>query len=210
VTRGGRIKNRTEPERRCIVTGRSGPKAGLVRFVIGPGDRVVPDIAGRLPGRGIWVSAEREAIETAVGKRLFARAARKAVEVPEDLADQVEETLARRVIDAISLARKAGEAVAGFEKVKDWLTTGRAAVLVQARDGSLRERGRLKPPAGPESLVDVLNASELGLAFGRERVIHCALAAGGLSKRVVEDATRLAGLRKAIGAERAGKDTKVT
>ncbi|RMD89120.1 MAG: RNA-binding protein [Alphaproteobacteria bacterium] len=222
MTRGGRSRQRAEPERRCIVTGRSGPVSGLVRFVIDPEGRVVFDPAGRLPGRGIWVSADRAAIETAVAKRLFARAARRPVVVPEDLADRVETGLVRRVIDAISLARKAGQAVAGLEKTKDWLASGRAAVLVQARDGSAREKARLRPPGGElagesagETLggsgrVEILDAAELGLAFGRERVIHCALAAGGLSKRVVEEAARLAGLRKAIGASGVGKDTKVT
>lgn len=210
MTRGGRSKTREEPERRCIVTGRTAPKRELVRFVVDPAGRIVPDLAGRLPGRGIWVSADRAALSRAVEKRLFARAARQPVEVPEDLVDRVEAGLARRVVDAISLARKAGQAVAGFEKCREWLTGGRAAVLVQARDGSPRERARLRPPAGPASLVEVLDASELGLAFGRERVIHCALAAGGLAPHVVEEAARLAGLRRAIGATGAGKDTKVT
>lgn len=206
MTRGGRIKDRDGPERRCIVTGRSGPTAGLVRFVVDPEDRLVPDVAGKLPGRGIWVSADRQALDRAVAKRLFARAARRPVAVPDNLADLVEAALVARAIGAISLARKAGAAVAGFEKVKDWLTRERATVLIQARDGSERERSRLRPPAGSDGPIEVFSASELGLAFGREHVIHCALAAGGLSKRVVEDAARLAGLRRKVGATGAGKD----
>jgi len=208
MTRGGRDKSRAGPERRCIATGASGPAAGLIRFVVGPEGRVVPDILGRLPGRGIWVSADRAALDKAVAKRLFARAARQQVAVPEDLIDAVEAQLARRAIELISLARKGGQAVAGYEKVKDWLADGTAAVLIQARDGSARGKTKLRPPGGPETHIAVLTASELGLAFGREHVIHGALAAGGLSTRVVEEAARLSGLREDGGGDATGKDTK--
>lgn len=216
MTRGGRDKLREDPERRCIVTGEVQPKAGLVRFVIGPEGEVVPDVLGRLPGRGIYVSADRSAIEKAAKKGLFARAARKSVKVPEGLADLVEALLLRRVTDLLSMARKAGDAVTGFEKVKDWLVKGQAKVLIQASDGSAREAARLHPPGGEGSFIGCLTAGEMGLSFGRERAIHGALAAGGLTTRVVEEAARLAGLRPEIrdlqgkqdGGGSAGKDTK--
>ncbi|PTR18725.1 RNA-binding protein [Cereibacter azotoformans] len=199
---------RDEPERRCLATGESGPKAGLIRFGLGPEGEVVPDILGRLPGRGMYVSADRKAIEKAAAKGLFARAARQPVKVPEGLADLVESQLARRVIDLISLARKAGEAVAGYEKVKDWLTKDEAEVLIQASDGSERGKSKLHPPSGKRSFIGCLTARELGLAFGREHAIHGALAAGGLTTRVQDEAARLAGLRGQIGGRAAGRDTK--
>ncbi len=205
VTRGGRDRTGEGPERRCIATGRTGPKAGLVRFVIGPDGQVVPDLAGRLPGRGIWVAAERGALERAVKKGLFARAARQPVEVAPDLVDLVEAGLARRVVDLVSLARKAGGAVTGFDKVKDWLEKGRAVVLIQAADGSERGKAKLRPPGGPDSFIGCLTARELGLSFGREHAIHGALAAGGLTARVVEEAARLASMRGHSAAEPPGR-----
>ena len=114
MARGGRTKAREAPERRCLVTGETGPKAGLIRFVIGPDDVVVPDVLGKLPGRGLYVTADRAALQAAVKKRAFARGARRAVTVPEGLVDTVEAALARRVIDLVSMARKAGNAVCGF------------------------------------------------------------------------------------------------
>lgn len=207
MSRGGRDRDRDEPERRCIVTGDVQPMAGLVRFVVSPEGVVVPDLAGKLPGRGIWVTADRTAIETAARKGLFARAARAPVTVPEGLADLVEAGLARRVVDLVSLARKAGLAVAGFEKVKGWLADGKVRVLLQASDGSDRGKGKLWTPQGGR-WFGCLTASELGLAFGRDSVVHGALGAGGLSQRVVEEAAKLSGLRATNGGSDAGKDTK--
>lgn len=212
MTRGGREKNRDEPERKCIASGDSQPKAGLIRFVIGPEAMVVPDILGKLPGRGIYVAADPDALEKAAKKNLFSRAARQPVKAPEDLVNLIDSLLVRRVVDLVSMARKAGLAVSGYEKVKDWLVKGEAVTLIQASDGSERGREKLRPPKGPESLISCLTAGELGLAFGRERAIHAALAAGGLNDRVVEEAARLGGLRRAdgqqVGEMIAGKDTK--
>ena len=212
MTRGGQKTSPDDPERKCIVSGESQPKAGLIRFVLGPEDMIVPDILARLPGRGIYVAADREALAKAVKKNLFSRAARQPVKVATDLPELVERLLVQRVIDLISLGRKAGDAVCGYEKVKDWLIKGQARTLIQASDGSERGKEKLRPPNGPDSLISCLTAGEMGLAFSRERAIHAALAAGGLNNRVVEEAARLVGLRRAdgkqVGDEIAGKDTK--
>jgi len=205
VTRGGRDKDRSTPERRCIVTGEVGDTAGLIRFVISPDGVVVPDIAGKLPGRGIWVTATRTALETAVKKKLFARAARQPVTVPETLVADVEQRLLGRLVELVSLGRKAGRAVAGREKVLDWLVKDEAVVLLQASDGSPREKSRLRPPPGKDTHFEVLTASELGLSFGREHVIHAALSAGGLTEMAREDAVRLSGVRELDGGVPAGK-----
>jgi predicted RNA-binding protein YlxR (DUF448 family) len=205
VTRGGREKDRTTTERRCIVTGEVGDTAGLIRFVVGPDDTVVPDVAGKLPGRGIWVTARREALATAVKKNLFSRAARQKVTVPPTLVEDVERRLLAQLTDRLSLARKAGLAVAGREKVLDWLVKEDAVLLLQASDGSAREKSRLRPPPGKGTHFEVLTASELGLSFGREHVIHAALAAGGLTDLVREDALRLSGVRELDGGAPAGK-----
>jgi predicted RNA-binding protein YlxR (DUF448 family) len=206
VTRGGRRREREAGERRCITGRESLPRGGLIRFVIGPGDVVVPDLAERLPGRGIWVAAERAALETAVRKNLFARAAKRSVRVAPELVDAVADALAQRVVDAVALARKAGEAVAGREKVLDLLRRGRAVLLLQAADGSARERAELRPPDGAESRIDWLSAGELGMAFGRDRVIHAALTGGGLAEKVRAEAMRLRGFRSDAADGAAGRD----
>jgi predicted RNA-binding protein YlxR (DUF448 family) len=193
--RGGQPKDRTDgPERKCIATGEVRPASGLIRFVVGPDGQIAPDIAGKLPGRGIWVSADPVALGKAAKKGLFARTARQAVKVPEDLPALVERQLAERVVNLISLARKGGHAVSGYEKVKDCLAKDEAEILIQASDGSERGKSKLSTPYGG-SFIGWLTAEELGRAFGRQTAVHAALHAGGLAQRVVEEAARLKGLR---------------
>lgn len=193
--RGGGSKDRDDgPERKCIATGEVQPKFGLIRFVVGPDAVIFPDISGKLPGRGIYVAADRDALQKAVTKKLFARGAKMAVQVADDLVDQVEAQLLRQVVNLIALSRKSGRAVAGYEKVKTWLQAEEAQVLIQATDGSSRGKSKLSTPHYG-SYIGWLTADELGLAFGRQTVIHGALASGGLTQRVVEEAQRLKGLR---------------
>ena len=184
----------TGAERKCIATGEVQPKFGLIRFVVGPDQQIVPDILGKLPGRGIWVSAQHETLAKTIAKGLFSRGAKQTVSVPGTLISDIESQLARRVIDLISLARKSGQAVSGYEKVKDWLSKETARVLIQASDGSARGKSKLSTPYGG-SFIGWLTADELGLAFGRQTAIHGALASGGLTSRIVEEAARLKGVR---------------
>ncbi|WP_370736638.1 RNA-binding protein [Jannaschia seosinensis] len=191
-----------------MVTGETGPKEGLIRFVVGPDDQIYPDLAGKLPGRGIYVTAARAPLEKAVAKRIFSRGAKRQVQVPDGLVDLVEAGLLRRVQDALAMARKAGQAVSGYEKVRAMLDREEARVLLQARDGSERGKGKLSTPQGGR-WIGFLTMDELGLAFGRERVVHAAVAAGTLARRIVEEATRLQGIRHSEdGASAVQKDTK--
>lgn len=193
--RGGASKDRSDgPDRKCIATGEVQPKYGLIRFVAGPDGQVFADVMGKLPGRGFYVAADRAALDLAVAKKLFGRGAKQPVTVPDGLVDDVEKQLARRVIDLISLQRKSGRAVAGYEKTKGWLQSEEAEVLIQAVDGSGRGKSKLSTPHYGR-YIGWLTADELGLAFGRQTVIHAALASGGLTQRVVEEAERLKGLR---------------
>ena len=181
--------------RRCIATGNTQPRAELIRFVLSPDNLVTPDLSERLPGRGMWISAQRSAIETAIDRKLFSRAAKTQATIPNELLKLVEDLLMKRVTDLISLARRDGSAICGFEKTKGALISGKAVVLLQALDGSGPQKGKLRPPDGENTHITCLKSTELGLAFGRDYVIHAALAAGGLTRSVKHDVARLSGIR---------------
>tara|TARA_B100000676_G_scaffold256933_1_gene264512 strand:- start:723 stop:1358 length:636 start_codon:yes stop_codon:yes gene_type:complete len=181
--------------RHCIVSGAAlGPGDG-VRFVVGPNGEVVPDILGKLPGRGLWVRSSAQDISTAIAKGKFARAARRPVIVTDGLVEQVERLLTKRCIDLIALARRAGEAVAGYEKVRLRLRGRTDAVVVIAYDGADGSREKMKNFADGIPLIECLRAEELGAAFGREKTVHVALGDGGLAEKLQFEAQRLKGFR---------------
>ncbi len=187
------------PLRRCIVSGRTGPRASFVRFVLGPDAAVVPDIAGKLPGRGLWVAADSASVRRAVEKNAFAKAARGQARAAADLPERVGQLLLRRAVETLALARRAGQAVQGFEKVKEAIARGRCGLLVAASDGSPAERARLG--GGEIPVATGLTAVEMGEAFGREHAVHAALASGNLAERLREDLARLAAYRAVGGNE---------
>ena len=187
--------------RKCIVSGKVKDRSALLRFVVTPDNMIVADVLEKLPGKGVWVSCDKVHLENVLHERFFAHVGGKAITVPKTLLDDVEHMLTNRVISLLSLARKSGHAVAGYEKVKDWLSKDVATVLLQSQDGSERGKSKLRTPRGG-TFIGWLKTSELGLAFGRQTVIHCALASGGITQRVVHEAQRLKGLRPAKGDHR--------
>jgi hypothetical protein len=184
-------------ERRDIVTGEVMDEARLIRFVAGPDGLVTPDLARKLPGRGLWVAADRASVETAAKKGLFARAAKAKVQSPPDLGDLVESLLKRRLLSGLGLARRAGHLTSGFEKVSAALAAGKAAWLIEASDGAADGRRKLwaksRKQSPPTPIIGVFNAEELGLALGAENVIHTAFLAGRAADRWAQDAYRLSG-----------------
>lgn len=182
------------PLRRCLVTRERLPKEKMIRFVLDPDRTVLPDLAARLPGRGMWLSAGADVLSTACARGMFARVARGSVRIPPDLAERVRTGLERRVLELLGLCRRAGQAVAGFDKAREWLRSGRAALIVQASDGSLEERRRFLGDAAGIAVVSPVSGAALGMVFGRERTVHVAIAPGKLAQALRTESERLAGL----------------
>ena len=190
-------------ERRDLVTGVVMPERALIRFVIGPDGVVTPDIARRLPGRGMWVAASRASVDEAVRKGGFSRSAKTRLTAPTDLSDQVERLLHRRLLDHLGLARRAGALTYGFEKVEAAIDGGRVAWLIEASDGAADGRRKLGQAIKrrvanakrPPRVIGVFSADDLSLALGLGNVIHLAFLVGRGADSWTEDVERLAGFR---------------
>jgi len=188
-------------QRRDIVSGEIMPEHRLIRFVAAPDGTIVPDAAAKLPGRGLWVEATRKAIATAVEKKLFARAAKMQVNAIADLADRAEKALVTRILGDLGIARRSGTLVLGFDNVLRALDGPKAppTLLIEASDGSKDGKRKLYNAAHARGLkpmvVECLSSAELGLALGRENVIHAAVHPGGLAERLTLDMQRLQALR---------------
>jgi predicted RNA-binding protein YlxR (DUF448 family) len=186
--------------RRCIVSGEVLPEGRLVRFAVAPDGEVVPDVDAKLPGRGMWVRADRNAVEQAALKGLFSRAAGEAVKADTGLAARTEARLVERMLGHLGLGRRAGELILGFDQVERALRgPGSAAVIIEASDAA--EDGRRKLQAAARSagvspfVIGALSSAELSLALGRANVVHAALKSGRIAERLVFDAGRLSGFR---------------
>ncbi len=189
------------PERTCAVTRAKLDPDELIRFVLGPDGMIVPDLAGRLPGRGVWVALDFDTVRDAGGRNVFARSLKRSVTVPEQLAEMVAHLLVRRALDALSLANKAGLVVCGFTKTEIAIARGDAVVLVHGADAA--DDGRIKlerkfkalhaelETTDASHIVGHLNSEQLSLAMGRPHVVHAALTKGGATTRFIKEAGRL-------------------
>lgn len=183
-----------ETTRRCIVSGEELPKAVLVRFVVGPDSRIVPDVAEKLPGRGIWVKAEKALVQKAAEKGLFARSAKASVKADKALAEQVGTLLKARALDWLKLARRAGQAVGGFEKVKTALQKEDIRVLIHAAEAGDDGIEKLKRAAKTGVYhAGFFSTEELNEVFSHPNLIHVAVTAGTLAETLVKECERLAG-----------------
>lgn len=196
------------PLRRCIVTRSELPPDDLIRFVADPSGLIVPDLARKLPGRGVWVTGERSAIETAIKGGAFAKSLKRQVKVLPDLPEAIDALFVKRLLNAVSLANKAGLVHTGAEKVEKLLDGGRAVALLHGSDGTAEGRRKLdrkftaiqRDKGQPTPVVDWLTIEELSLAMGRSNVVHAGLIQGGATKRLLSEAERLRRYRSGLSA----------
>ena len=189
----------TGSERLCVVTRAALEPDALIRFALAPDGGLVPDLDRRLPGRGVWVTCDRQILEKAIASRAFGRSFKRDVRVPDNLADLIDTLLLRRIIANLALANKAGLAIAGFQQVDAALEKGQVAVVLHGHDAAADGRGKLdrkfkaiQQDRGQKAhVIDILSISEMSLAMGRPSVVHAALTPGGLTDRFLREAERI-------------------
>ncbi len=193
------------PERRCILTHQSAPTDGMVRLVLDPEGTLVPDVAAKLPGRGVWITADGPLVRAEQNNGRLIKAASRSFKtalkrdaVREDLVDTMIRLLTKRCLDRLGLEQKAGNLVTGFDKIKAALAkkgTGKPALLLAATDGAADGRQKIKSAVGADvSLVEIFDREQLSLALGRENVVHVLLMESGGADKLKADVGRLVGL----------------
>jgi len=197
---------RSEPERRCILSMSVEPTEKMVRLVEGPDGILVPDVAARLPGRGVWVLTDRAALEKAIAdgnlykaacRSLKARLSKEAV--PKDLIVQMDGILERRCLDRLGLEQRAGNLVTGFDKIKAALgkkTAGKPVLIMTATDGAEDGQIKIQRAVGRDvPVAKMFDREALSKALGRENVVHIVLFESGGTKKLKADISRLLSLR---------------
>lgn len=211
------------PERFCVVARAVRPAEEMIRFVVDPEGAVIPDVKRNLPGRGLWVSGTRQAVETAVKRKLFGRGFKREVRIGPELVGLTDRLLERAALDALAIAGKAGEVVTGFAKVEAAVNGGEVAALLHAADaagdGSRKLdaalRRRFAGGTGDCPVIRAFSGAELDLALGRPNVVHAAVLAGPASQGFLTRCQRMMRFRTGDtsepGSDRAlGKDAKGT
>ncbi len=184
-------------ERLCAATGEVTPVAEMIRFVVAPDGSVVPDLKRRLPGRGMWITATRPALRSALARKAFARSFKREVQVAGDLVDSTERLLEQAALDALAMTHKAGRSIIGFARVEAALGRERVAALIQGSDAGqdgvrkLQASLRQRPDAENIVIIDTFAISQLDLAFGRANVVHAVLVAGPESEAFLVRVARL-------------------
>ena len=186
--------------RKCMVTGESCPTSRLIRFVLDPDGRVIPDVAGKLPGRGGWILAEGKWLKAAMKKKTFIRFGQRimaaedrkeAVLVDNNLPDQVRSLLRHRCLNYLGLVKRAGLVVSGFEKVRAALRADKCRALITAEDAAKGGRDKLYSGTGNvlEKLtaIDMFTREEMGQALGLSNAVHVALSPGGMTESFLEE-----------------------
>lgn len=185
---------RRQRARLCIVTRTAHPVSELIRFVVDPQGETLADVKGTLPGRGVWVSATREALAQAVRRKAFTRAFKREVKTPPDLPERVAQMLQRAALEALAIAGKAGLAAPGFAKAAAAIERGEAVALLHAADaapdGVRKLNAMLRHSAWGVAMIDFLASAQLDLALGRPNVVHAALFAGSASDTFLSRARR--------------------
>jgi predicted RNA-binding protein YlxR (DUF448 family) len=187
--------------RKCIATGESEERDGLIRFVTDPFGQLTPDFAEKLPGKGMWVCSCYNMISFALQKELFSKSVRKKVLIPEKLICTIEKGLVDRTISSLGLARRAGRIIAGYAKVENALRQGKVLMRIEAKDGAVDGREKLNRIRPKVTILDSLSSKELAKAFDRGHIVHLAVSVNnhsdkGLEERLIRDFGRLERFRK--------------
>lgn len=180
-----------DKERKDIVSGKVMESKDLLRFTVTPDNQVIPDFRKRLPGKGIYVACSLSALKVAAAKNLFAKALKKNVKVSDGLIPMVEAILRKKGLEAVCLAKKAGDLVTGFEKVSEALRKDKAAFILEAKDAGADGHAKMLSLAKGVEVFALYDVEELDKALDRVNMVHAAFLKNRMSDMVYTEFKRL-------------------
>jgi predicted RNA-binding protein YlxR (DUF448 family) len=189
-------------ERRCVLTGESKSRADLIRLVIGPDETIVPDLAEKLPGRGVWITADRGLLEKAltsgkltgsIARSLKTKVSKNAAD--ENFAERLKVLLEKRCLARLGLEQRAGNVVTGFDKIKTEMTSKnqrKAHVLLTASDGSEDSKRKMHRVIGDVAVTaSPFDREALSQVLGKDNVVHALVFESGGAKILAAEISRL-------------------
>ena len=194
-------------ERKDIASGELRDPGDMLRLGFGPDGQVVADIYGKLPGRGAWIEASREAVEKAIKTGAFARAAKRKVIVADNFADTIQAGLSARVLGMLGMAKRAGQLESGFENVRSCARSGEVGVRIEASDGQPDGRSKIRVVVKAiakelevpmPTLIGCFTSTELGQVVGRDNMVHACVHKGKMAKAITQEIERLSGFRELL------------
>lgn len=197
-------------ERKCVALNEVRDPKFMVRFVRDPDNNVVADISGKLPGRGVWVSSDKDLLEKAIKNGGFPRGFKSKVKTPGDLLETTELGLRRSTLSLLSMAKKSGQIAIGFDQTIGMAREGVLGLRIEAKDGSADGRGKIRTLSraiareldlGDPGIIGCFNRLDLGDAMGRDKLVHAGIKRGKLCKKLRDEAQRLSGFVSLIPAD---------
>lgn len=213
------VVTKTENTRRCILSGDVEDPGQLLKFVVGPDQRVYLDLDLKLPGRGMWLQARPDVIEKALGKNAFSRAARQKVVTDHLSVADIDQQLLARIISLIAMGRRSSQSIGGIDKVLKKILAYRAkyankkpVVTEQSENDPAKMIIFCAKDCGQDNLQKILHqtrdygesvhierellGSEIGKAFGRSSLAFCVVESGKISQKLYEKLFLLNALRQ--------------
>ena len=183
------------PLRTCIACRHERVKEELLRFVVGPDRKVVPDIAFRLPGRGAYTCLDPRCIVIAVQRRQFLRAFKgeAVVDADCDFVGEIAKLIKGRLASMVALANKAGMIVSGSNSIEKVLTPLMAGGIVWIASDASPDRQQkysfLASRAGCSVHVGCTSV-ELGGLLGKEQRTFLLLKPSGITVKLRNELER--------------------
>lgn len=179
-------------ERRCIVTKENFHQDELLRFVLSPDNVITPDLDTALPGRGVWVSCSKDALQKAISNNLFSKSLKQKCTIPNDLVERVENILQQKCLKLISLSRRSGDCIIGFDKAYSQAQKSDIALYITASEANSSARRKLENAMGKDTqVIDKWDSDTLSVQFGTENTNHVVVKPSGIANKFIKDYRKL-------------------
>ncbi len=165
----------------------------FIKVSLSPDNKLVPDLYSDLPGRSVWFPANKSKINDILENEDL----KTYFDVPDlsipDLSFLIEKILRKKILNCVSLTKKAGNLVIGIDTIKSQLIERKHCLIITAKGTKSLPKNSVFSYKSVSCFENLFDQKDLEKSTGKNKVQFIGIFSKSFKKTIQIDLNKLKG-----------------
>ena len=165
----------------------------FIKFSLSPDNKLVPDLHDKLPGKSIWATTDKALIECIQERKDVKEHFGVSHVFTNDLLFLIKKILRKKIVNSISLAKKAGYLAIGIDTIKAQLKEKKHCLIIVAKEARSLKNYSFFSSNTISCFENLLYQRDLEKSTGKNNVKYVGILSKNFKKTIQVDLNKLKG-----------------
>ena len=165
----------------------------FIKISLSPDNNLVPDLHNNLPGRSVWLPARKSIIADILEKEDLKTFFDIPAFLTSDFSVLIEKMLRKKILNSVSLSKKAGSLFIGMDAIKAQLIDRKHCLVITAKGAKRLPNNPVFEYKSVSCFEKLFEQKDLDKSIGKHKVKYVGIFSKNFKKTIQVDLNKLKG-----------------